>query len=195
MSDEINPIQSFEDFQKERQGASIIDIHKALVLDVEVKKIPESTFIQEILPVIIGESTNADFPALVAAVAGNPFLEVDVIDNAGNILFRMPSLLERNIFNHEAASKRGSLQSLFITAGMLQQQSPRRANNYLAHEFANRGIAQNKAELIAARAVRWTEIFARYGKVYESTNKSGVAVTTPEKQQRMDLDIENGDLF
>lgn len=198
VGDSFNPHQSFEEFQKERAGANIEDIHKALVLDIPIKKIPEQTFINEILPVITGQTTNADLPALVAGVAGNPFLEIDIIDQQGNILFRMPSLLERDIISQKEASKRGSMQSMLLTMGQLRGQSPARAANYMVHEFNNRGIATNKAELMSSRAARWTVILARYGMAYSGTDKAGkptVALTAPAPDKKMEIDIDNGDLF
>lgn len=155
--------KSIRGFAREKLGREITAIHDALIVKAEVKKIPEGTFVKEILPAITGESVNSDFPLLMAAVAGSPFAEADIIDQQGNVLFRMPALLERDIISHDEASKRGSLGSMMITAGMLSHQSPRRAEIYLQHEFDGRGIAKNRDEIIKRRQERWNEILGRYG--------------------------------
>lgn len=198
MSDQINPNQTFEEFQRERGGTDIAEIYSALVVNAPVQKIPEQSFINEIIPVITGQTTNTDLPVLVAGVAGNPFLELDVVDQQGNILFRMPSVYERNLVSQNEASKRGSMQAMLITATQLQAQSPIRANNFVNHELNNRGIATNKAELLSSRAARWTAILARYGLVYSGTDTSGKAIAAKNviaESKKMEIDIDNGDLF
>lgn len=183
------------EYKRGKLAGDITNIHKALVMDVEVKKIPESTFVKEILPIITGEVVSAEFPLLMAAVAGTPFSEVDVVNDAGEIIFRMPALLERNIISHEEASRRGSIASMLITAEMLSNQSPVRAERYLEHEFNGRGIAKNRNEIIAQRNARWNTILERYGKTLKddgSVHGSEAVAQTAEKPQ---LDFENGDLL
>lgn len=190
-------------FRESKLASDISNIHQALVVDVEVKKIPESTFVKEILPILTGEVVSADFPLLMAAVAGTPFSEVDVVDSAGETLFRLPSLLERNIVSHEEASKRGSLNSMLITAEMLSKQSPIRAENYLAHEFNGRGIAKNRDELYKARHERLNAIMARYGYLLNpdgtvvkgAASAPGKTPSQPGEQKRPQLDLDDGELL
>lgn len=164
MSDKNNqPVTSLEQFRKQRTDDLITGIYQALVVNTEVKTIPESTFVKEILPILTGQAISADFPLLIAGVAGSPFSEVDVINDAGEIIFRMPSLLERNIINHDEASKRGSMESMFITVEQLSRNSPQRAEKYMEHELQGRGIASNRDEIIKQRQDRWNVILARYG--------------------------------
>lgn len=190
------PQGGITEFKNNKLAQDITAIHKALVVDAVVAKIPEGTFVNEILPVLTGEVVNSEFPLLMAAVAGNPFSEVDVVGADGNVLFRMPALLERNIISHKEASKRGSLSSMMITAGMLSHQSPARAEKYLEHEFSGRGIATNRDEIIKARQERWNVILARYGKTLKLdgtvVDGTSVAVTSSEKPA---LEFENGGLL
>lgn len=191
-------------FRESKLAGDIANIHKALVADVEVKQIPESTFVKEILPILTGEVVSADFPLLMAAVAGTPFSEVDIVDNAGEILFRLPSLLERNIVNHEEAERRGSMASMLITAEQLAKQSPRRAQNYLDHEFNGRGIAKNRNEIYKARHERLSVILARYGHILNEDGsvkqgatsvKPGDPSTPTSKKEKPQLDFEDGELL
>lgn len=202
MIDVTNPNLSYEDFIAARDS-NIMDIHKAIVEDIPLKTIQEHVFVNEILPIVTGEATNTDLAVLVAAVAGNPFLELNVTDASGTVLFTMPSLFERNVISQEESNKRGSIQSMLMTLDMVRRQSPSRAAKYLAHEFTNRGIATNKAALLSDRHVRWSAICARYGKVYSNTkvDKEGkVTNTTPTAvaiadNRKMEIDISGGDLF
>lgn len=199
MSDAFNfviPKLDYEEFLKNKSESDIASIYNSLVVDLPIRKVKESVFISEILPVLTGETTNADFPALVAAVAGNPFLEIDIIDNAGQTLFRMPSLLERNLFDHRESGKRGSIGNMLTTVRQISMMSPKRASNYLAHQFSNRGVSPDANKMIKEKIDRWNAIFARYGKVFmgpPTTKAIGVA-STPDSR-RMEVDLDNDDLF
>lgn len=189
------PTLGYEEFLKDKTESDISSIYKALVVDLPIRKVKESVFIKEILPVLTGEATDVGFPTLVAAVAGNPFLEIDIIDNAGQTLFRMPSLLDRNIFDHRESGKRGSIGNMLVTVGQISMMSPKRAANYLAHEFTNRGIAPNANQMISSKIDRWNAIFARYGKVFMGPpSAKAVAGVIPE-ERRMEVDLDNDDLF
>lgn len=189
------PVLDYEVFLKNKTESDISSIYNSLVVDLPIRKVKESVFINEILPVLTGETTNAGFPALVAAVAGNPFLEIDIIDNAGQTLFRMPSLLDRNIFDHKESGKRGSIGNMLVTVGQISMMSPKRAAHYLAHEFSNRGIAPNAQDMIAAKIDRWNVIFARYGKVFMGPPSSKAIANSKPDDRRMEVDLENDDLF
>jgi hypothetical protein len=197
----IPPANSIKAFADQKLASDISAIHKALVIDVEVRKIPESTFVKEILPVLTNEAISTDFPLLMAGVAGGPFSEVDIIDEAGNTLFRLPSLLERNIISHKEASRRGSMESMLITADQIRQMSPQRAQHYLAHEFNGRGIAKNRDEIYKARYERLKAILARYGKDLHLdgnvTDLKAGSSNTPSKGKKdlPPLDLSDGDLL
>ncbi len=191
---------NFQAFREQRLANDITQIHQALVVNVEVKQITEGTFVQEILPVLTGAVVSSDFPLLMAAVAGNPFMEVDVTDAAGNVLFRMPSLLERDIISHKEASKRGSLENMFITAEMVMRMSPRRAESYLEHELNGRGIATNRDELYKKRQDRWNVILARYGYTLHADG-TVIATNQPaskggaQNREKPQLDFGDDDLL
>lgn len=192
------PATGLQAFKEQRLADDITRIHQALVVNTEVKTIPENTFVKEILPILTGEVVSADFPLLMAAVAGSPFSEVDVINDAGETIFRMPSLLERNIINHTESSKRGSLASVFITVEQLARNSPKRADHYLEHEFAGRGIASNINEIHDKRQARWNDILLRYGKTLQkdgSVVDAGVVPKTSNKtiKNKPELDFDNDD--
>lgn len=192
------PVNDIEQFQRQKAGDDIKRIYQALVVNAEVKKLPEATFVKEILPILTGTDINTDFPLLISAVAGSPFSELDIVNDAGETIFRMPSLLERNIISHEEATKRGSLSSVFITVEQLARNSPRRAAHYLAHEFHHRGISNNVNNIEQDRIVRWNKILERYGKQL----RNGVIVDIGQVSEkatviknRPQLDFDDNDLI
>jgi hypothetical protein len=192
------PKSGLQSFKEQKLASDIENIHRALVVDAEVKKIPEGTFVKEILPILTGDVVSTEFPLLMAAVAGSPFSEIDVCDAEGNVLFRMPALLERNIFSRAQAERRGSLASMMITVGMLSHQSPKRAEMYLEHEFNGRGIASNREELIKKRQERWNAILARYGKSLKldgAVGEGNPPEGTQSSKEKPQLDFEDGDLL
>lgn len=195
MADIVQKPVAFNEFKNTKLASDIASIHQALVVNTEVKKIPEATFVKEILPILTGEVISAEFPLLMAAVAGSPFSEVDVINDAGETIFRMPALLERNIISHEEASKRGSMASMLITAEMMVRQSPQRAEKYLEHEFNGRGIAKNRDEIINQRIKRWNDILVRYGKSLTSNGDVKETTAVAESKNKPELDLKDADLL
>src|SRR5690606_23879627 len=104
------------------------------------------------LPIPTGEVISSDFPMLMAAVAGSPFSEVDVVDSAGEVLFRMPAPLERSVIaTTTKVSDRASLGNVMITAEQNAKISPARGDAYLEFEFRDRGISPDKDKIIIAR--------------------------------------------
>lgn len=160
-----NPfMDSYAGFQKQQTADAISEAHRLLVKEIPVQKLPESVFLKEIMPFLCGDSASQVSPEKWIAVAGSPFSEIDITDNAGNVIFRLPALFERNVVSSEAASKRGSIVSAMITLGMLRNFSPARADAFLRHEFDNRGIVSDFHAVAQVTANRWDEIFRRYGK-------------------------------
>lgn len=179
-----NPLlKDFAKFKDQQISDSIEAAHKALVLDVPVQKIPESVFINEILPFLCGDTSSQLTPEKWVSIAGSPFSEIDIHDDAGNILFRLPSMLERNVISHREASQRGSLANAMITLDQMRNFSPIRAENYLRGEFHQRGISKNAMKIAVETAKRWEAIFARYGKVIDpQTGRAVDAQTNTSKR-------------
>lgn len=160
-----NPFASdFAKFKADQLGNVIGDAYRALVTEMPVQKIPESVFLKEILPFICGDTSSQLTPEMWVSIAGSPFSELDIHDDAGNVLFRLPAMLERNVVDHKEADRRGSLASAMVTLGMLRNFSPQSAEKYLRGEFNGRGIARNPNAVANKTAQRWNDIFARYGK-------------------------------
>lgn len=169
--------------------------HQALVVNAPVRKIPESTFVNEILPYYSGESTNADLPVLVAAAAGGPFLEFDVVDAAGNVLFRAPALLEREMFDFKQFAKGHSAANVFATAQMLANRSPRQAAAFIEEQLTNRGLSEKAAEVYKRLIERRNAILARYGKSVPGSNSTESANTNGEGKAKPEIDYDSSELL
>lgn len=170
--------------------------HEALVVNAPVKKIPESTFINEILPYYCGEATNTDLPVLVAGAAGGPFHEFDVVDASGNVLFRAPALLEREMFDFRQFSKGQSAANIFATAQLLNNRSPHEAAAFIQQQLTNRGLSSKAGEIYKRLIERRNAILARYGKAVpggkstDTTNVSGGA-----GKPKPEIDYEDSELL
>lgn len=153
-----------QEYAKRKNASNIARIHQALCT-VEIKKIPESVFINEILPYYSGTATNLELPKLVAAAAGGPFSEFDVVDSDGVVLFRAPALLERSMFSYKSFAKNdgASIEGIFAAAAMINNRSPREAEQFLDNQLRGRGYSEKAGEIYVEILRRRNEILKRYG--------------------------------
>lgn len=151
---------------------AIIDAHSE-IMDNKIRRIKESMFVNEMLPFLFGEKPehvtrfpeSEMTPAKWIAAAGGPTAEFDVVkDDTGEILFRVPSLLNRELYDNDAGRKRGSLINTFIAVKQLSHQSPIRAKSLMSAEFTDRGLSDNRTDLIRKVQERWNAIFRRYNR-------------------------------
>jgi hypothetical protein len=151
--------------QKANLAKSAIDlksIHNALVVENKLVQLPEQVFINELLPFLCGETLSQVTPAIWVSVAGTPFLEIEIIDTKGQVLFKVPALMERNAIVPDGKDFDGSFHNVLLTAEQLKHQSPFRAKAFLEHAFKDRSIAKNVDELARKNLKRREEILARY---------------------------------
>lgn len=167
---------NLSEYKRRRLASDITSVHAALVTNMPVKKIPEHIFVNEILPYYCGEATSLELPKLVAAAAGGPFLEFDVVGSAGETLFRAPALLERAMFDFKEAIRGPSVENIFLTAMMLNNRSPKEAENFIENSLTKKGFAKGAAEIYEKTIARRNEILKRYGK---TVNGSKGVVSTP----------------
>lgn len=152
--------------QKSDLAKSSIDlqsIHNALVVENKLVQLPEQVFINELLPFLCGETLSQVTPAVWVSVAGTPFLEIEIIDTKGEVLFKVPALMERNAIVPDTTGFDGSFHNVLLTAEQLKHQSPFRAKAFLEHAFKNRSIAKNVDDLAKKNLEKRIVILARYG--------------------------------
>lgn len=176
------PWGEMQEHRKFTLKRNITDAFNAIVRDAPVNKIPESVFVNEMLPFMFDEIPDfaKNDPTLQMtsakwiAAAGGPHAEFDVVnDSTGEVLFRCPAYFTREIYDIEAAKKRGRLNSMLTHAKQVSHMSPIRAHHFTAEQFTGRGVSMNREELIKTVQVRWNEIFSRYNRPLLDFNKEG----------------------
>lgn len=160
--------------------------YKALVVDQRVEKIPESTFVSEILPYYCGEAINLDLPKLIAAAAGGPFNEYDVVSASGEVLFRAPPLLERRMFDFKEAAKGLPMESIFQTAQMLMNRSPAQAEAFISEHLTLKGFSKNATAIFLDVIARRDAILERYGKKIAGTVSTATGKSVSGNKQEFD---------
>ncbi len=197
----INPLDALEEidaFQRRQQAAQIQEWYQRIVVEAPVTRIPEHVFVNEILPFICGEAPPQVNPAVWASVAATPLAEIDVIDKQGQVIFRMPPLMDREAFSHAEASKTGSVSNTLENISMLRHQSPVRAKALMVNSLATLGIRKDLSDVVKRGRARWQAIFDRYGKTFpgaEPTNKNAAAAGGGSSKDRPPMDFSDHDLL
>ena len=130
---------------------------------IEVRRMPEVVFVDYYLDnfrniAITGDIDNSVTLAWIN-FAGGPYAEVDIIDDAGNILFRVPPITAKP----KVDNKRMKGTSYSKMATRFQEESNRlqaAGDRFLAG--ALNGIEQFVTQDSSDYALRWANIFKRY---------------------------------
>lgn len=172
------------DLHRRTLGGIAQRAYQALVVSYPVAKIPESTFVNEILPYYCGEAINLELPKLIAAAAGGPFNEYDVVSAKGEVLFRAPPLLERRMFDFKEAANGLPMESIFQTAQLLMNRSPVQAEAFITEHLTRKGFSKNATEIFKEVIARRDAILERYGKtVTGSVSTAGGNPSSGNKQE------------
>lgn len=155
------------------------DLNKAL--QDNINAIPEEVFVHHFLPMFCGEiPPNSDLPAMWAAVAGNPFMPVNVIDKDHKVIYQVPALYDREaVYLGERDPRANSMMHVVITMQQMANISPAQANNYLAYQLQLRNMLRASPEL-EKRIQQLNEIFKRYGKPEISLNSDKTQGVEPQ---------------
>lgn len=150
-------------------------------LQTEINNLPEKIFRHSFLPLFCGETPPQEVtPGLWAAVAGNPFMPVNVIDEEGTVLFQVPSLFDRDAIHvSDKERQHAGLHHVIITMRQIAHQSVAQANNYLRYELNKRQLTRVSPAL-QERVNQFNVILKHYGKpliVFDEEN--GVASVQP----------------
>jgi len=95
----------------------------------DVPKMPEALFVSSILPILRDTSGKADL-TIWSEIAGTPARPIDVVDPAGNVLFRCPPLLQSLHGNAKLGDGR-TFESIIGMTKLKTEVHPRMGENYL----------------------------------------------------------------
>jgi len=163
----------------------------ALVLSMtqsEIVKLPEYVFVRAFLPFFCGEKKITEQPNILPSwigIAGSPSKEVDIVDEKGEILFRVPAMNDTSVIDSLNKKNGRSLQAIVQNYHRYQGITPINGENFLANAIADKIQAiRTTSESFTENEKKWNEIFIRYGKM-KSTEPELVAV---DKSSRLDED-------
>lgn len=140
-------------------------VYKGIILDpqLDLPKLPEHIFTSYFLPYFAGQVQVDKHVADWISVAGAPSQQVNIIDNAGNVLFTVPALL--NTAHIQRLRPEGSLPfvSIIAMANALGTQSPARAEELFINTMLERYRQVHNSDYKPTDIeMRWIEIFTRY---------------------------------
>jgi len=95
------------------------------------------------------------------AIAGNPFAQVDVVEN-NQVIFTVPPIYDKDAVNPAAMNRAEPLSHIVAIAQKLAMRSPIEGQNYIANKYnATRETVRGQADVLS-NIERWNAIFERY---------------------------------
>lgn len=95
------------------------------------------------------------------SIAGNPFAQVDVVEN-NKVIFTVPPIYDKDAVNPAAMNRAEPLSHIVAIAQKLAMRSPIEGQNYIANKYnATRETVRGQADVLS-NIERWNQIFERY---------------------------------
>lgn len=142
----------------------------------EIKgRLPEAIFVDYFLPFFASDKplpNNDTYITNWLKVAGSEYLEVDILDNGGKVLFTVPAMASTNVFNPYRAEGAMSFSDIVAMAKQFEVQSPVASENYIDSALTDKFKQMyQKKHLLSDKETVWLGIFARYsGKLHNYAN-------------------------
>lgn len=162
------------DIQRVAQGVSTLEEQTA-------KRMSERVFTNIWLPVFAGEGN----PYRVTLqhwvnYAESPFRAVDVVNEQGEVLFRVPSLMKREKVNPISGDRRHSIDHVLRSAEQMANFHPMQGYHYLEAELTKRALIMQVPGIVLKDLETWNAIFQRYGKPpLKAVDEKGQATSDP----------------
>lgn len=159
------------------------NIYNALVLNNVPKPLPEKLFVNNFLPFFSGEldiDSEPNFFAMWYGIAGSPSSEVQIIDDNGKELYKVPAIVDTSIINPNRENNDVNFAHIVTMAKLYGNITPTAGQNALNGGLAKKyAQIQAKSKVFTTNEERWLNIFIRYGKV----KKSELQVTEAKKAE------------
>ena len=168
------------------------NIYQSVVVDSRVDytgRLPEALFKEYFLPIFkqspeeiakLSPEDTKNRERLLSdwvKVAGGHYNEVDIIDDAGNVLFSVPALLRTAVINPKKDDRHPGFSAIIAHANLLEHQSPTRSLDFQKKEFTKKAVSiYDKSGVYKEEEQRWLDIFNRYKS--EASTKSDSTSTT-----------------
>ena len=150
-------------------------VHDSLVTHKTNAKLPEDIFKFYFLPYMSGQQPIPDNINLISewiSIAGTPMSEVDIINEAGNVIFTVPSLFDTNNIDVTSRDKGSSLSDIYSQYELRNNNVPIAAVNFLKKALNEKTSTMLQSSPESKATVQaWMDIYARYGIVAETAIK------------------------
>lgn len=140
----------------------------------DVARISEAQFVNVLLPVLTDTSGKADL-RVWQDLAGHALRPIDVVDFAGNVLFRVPSLLRRLPTRRNPDSFQNTFSNIVSEGKLHYDRHPVLGMTFLEARLAQVSV---DGKIDYETAMRWNEILKRYGKDTIPVNLPDIKKTT-----------------
>ena len=157
-----------------------------------VQTMPEDIFVYYFLPMFAGEDVpNAS--RLIAdwqRTAGSPWMPVNIVDKAGNVVAQIPALRESEWFTPDKDSKNNLDYQMFL-AKQKAAVSPRLAQAMMVDALSN------KVEELTSKVnpenylAKWQTLLSRYGKSLPGRTENKAAGQTEIAKPQAELEVDD----
>lgn len=128
------------------------------IKDEFINNVPEDIFVKHYLPMLANKDGNTDLTEWLK-VAGHVYAEVNIIDNNGNVIFKVPSIFKKfKTKEHKLAQH--SVSEIIETSKLHAINSPIKGE-MMMQEGLSKTLPDE--ELSLDDDVRWNNILKRYG--------------------------------
>lgn len=171
-----------------RQSTSFA--YDSLVVNQTKQRIPENVFVAHFLPYFSGQdlSQGRNVVAEWIGVAGSPMAEVEVVDQAGQVLYSVPPIYDTNILEIANRQVGHSMADIYQQYELRRAGVPAAANAYLNNNLADKSREIVKGHIDETSvAGRWNNIMTRYG--IQPTAEVNQTGTSSKPAQPADDDV------
>ena len=155
----------FSNIEREQMQRAMEFSRQQLLENVERAVLPEHLFRQHFLPFFLGNSNPGPNNEVVAAwigIAGAPTAEVDIIDDARNVLFTAPAIFSTTALNTDINTHRSQrLRDLYLDVAHQELSLAPLAAATLA-----RGLQQKVEDIVQPTQTSQDEL-SKWRKIYE----------------------------
>lgn len=159
---------------------------------VKIAKIEEVYFKNIFLPIFLGETIVSHGATLTdwVSYAGGQYLPVDVIDQQGTVIFRVPAIYSRDVVLANI-DRSQNIADIMHMAKKHHELSPKSGDAYRVRGLTNVLKNMFSTDNFLANFEDWNSIFKRYGKGFElGVKNNSTAISNDTNQQSNDDDFE-----
>ncbi len=159
--------KQIQDYHRQRVTESTDFFYGQLVASNPHGRLPEDIFVGVFLPYFSGQKAITPDVNIFAdwiSIAGSPMNEVDILNQAQQVVFSVPALFDTNIFQIATRSPGNSFTDIMNEYGLRNDSVPVAANRFLHNNLDRKveEIKQNSPQQLDSMQ-RWNLIFQRYG--------------------------------